>query len=480
MKRFERAAELVDDVVGLFSPRAAYNRKVYRFGYDAIDGSRLRKKRNVSGGTEDKHLSETNLWKLREINRDLVMNNPLIDGLFETERDGIIGSGPVIQGRTGDDGLDDDLEAAWKEEMLDKPCDVTGRLNFNHFLGIQFLSYRRDGDSAAIYLEDGLQGIEGEQMGTPYGESAANYEIINGVAYNKQTKRVIGYYIGKSDRWGWIQKDSYGMYKAGDVHHIFNPRRYSQSRGKPALTSAIDWVDKLCGYVDAELVAAKINACFSMFISRKNPELPPLSTQGSSATGLDEEGKRLEKMNPGMILYGEDGEEATGIGMQRPGQMFDPFVQRILTFIGRPMCMPLMLITLDFAGATFMNARIAYQKVQDAWTREQDWVVKPSCSRTWRWKISRLLETGKIKLSNDTKKKVSIFRHEVFCKRWPYVDPWKEAKADETELANRTTTRTEICARKGRDVKDVDAEREKEGGTSPPLTKKEKEKQDAG
>lgn len=478
-----KASELVDDIVGVFSPRAAYHRKVYRFGYDAIDNSRTRKKRTGTGGTEDKHLTETNLWKLREINRDLTMNNPLIEGLFETERDGIIGSGPKIEARTGDDALDDELEAAWKEEMLDRPCDVKGVHNFNQYTGIKFLSYRRDGDCTTIYHEEELQAVEGEQMGTPYQIAPAQYfDIVNGVAYSKQGGRVTGYYIGKPDKWGYIRGTNYQMYKADIVHHMFNPRRFSQSRGKPALTSAIDFVDKLCGYVDAELVAAKINACFSMFISQGNSDMPNPYTGGSSSTGEDDEGNRLEKMQPGIIMYGGLEDKATGVGMQRPGQMFDPFVLRMLTFIGRPMCMPLMLITLDFAGATFMNARIAYQKVQDAWMREQDWVVKPFVSRTWRWKVNRWLETKRIRVSDSLQNKISIYRHEVFCKRWPYVNPLQEAKADEAELANRTTTRTEICARKGRDIKEVDAEREKEDKNSPPPAapaKKDKENKDA-
>ena len=457
----ERTSERIDSLVGIVSPRRAYLRKAYRFSYDAIDSTRMRKKRGKTGGTGDTHLTEINLFKLRDICRDLCRNNPLIEGMFETDRDGIIGSGPKIQARTKDNELNSELEAAWTETMLQQTCDVSGRLNFNQFLGIAFLSYRRDGDVGVIFLDDKLQAVEGEQIGTPYGIKSPpkNFEIVNGLAFSKLSKQLIGYYIGESDRkWGYIKPGSFKQYTADKVHLLCNPHRFSQSRGKPALSSAIDFIDKTCGYIDAELVAAKVQACFTMFVSQEYPDMPDPYTHGISSSGETEEGEQLEKMEPGVILRGSPGEKAAGIGGTRPSGLFDPFIQRMLTFIGRPLCMPLMLITLDFAGATFMNARIAYQKVQDAWEREQEWVVKPFVSRVYRWRLQNLIDSKQIK----TKTNGDTFRHEVICKRWPYVDPFKEAKADEFQIKNGTTNRTLICARQGTDFDDVTKRLEEE------------------
>ncbi len=443
-----RTSEFIDGVIGIVSPRAALKRRQFRFAYDALDNTRTRKKRTGVGGTADKHLTQQALIKLREIGRDMGRNNPLAVGLLETERDGVIGSGVTIQARTDDKGFNKEVEAAWKELMVEKPCDVTGRFNFNQYLGLQYLSYRRDGDVATIFVGDKLQAIEGDQIGTPYGlvPKPEHFKIINGVAYSKKTEKLIGYYIGLPNKWGYIALANYKKFPADRVHFIFNPRRTSQSRGEPILTSSTTYIDTLCDYIDAELVAAKVNACFSMFISQKEAELPSAYTGGISETGEDPANtdNKLEKMEPGTILYGQPGEEPHGIGQVRPGDSFDPFTLRMLSLIGRPLCMPLMLITLDFHGATFMNARIAYQKVQDAWVREQEWVVKPFVSRVWRWFIE-----------NNFESKKGMFRHEIFCKRWPYVDPFKEARADEFQLKNRTTTRTAICARQGTDFEEV-------------------------
>lgn len=468
-----RTAERLDSLVEIISPKRAFQRKLYRFSYDAVDSHRLRKKRTGLGGTGDKQLTVTNLYKLREICRDMCRNNPLANGLLKIERNGVIGSGPKIQARTGDDKLNADIEAAWKEEMIDKPCDVTGRFNINQYIRKYYLSYRRDGDIFTVFANDKLQAVEGEQVGTPWGRKTTKYfEVINGIAYSKKTKRIIGYYIGKPDRFGYIRSTTYKKYTPDRVHHMFDAERFSQSRGEPVLTPAINFIDTLCDYIDAELVAAKVNACFSMFISQEYPDVPEAYAKGISDTGEDADENKLEKMEPGMILYGSPGEKASGIGQTRPGALFDPFVLRMLTLIGRPLCMPLMLITMDFSGATFMNARLAYQKVQENWQAEQDNIIKPFVSRVWRWKLQQLIETKQIKPGKSADK---VFRHEVFCRRWPYVDPFKEAKADEQQLKNGTTTRTIICARQGDDFVDVSkrlAEEEKQRKESGLLDKK--------
>ena len=452
-------SERVDDIVGIISPRAAYKRKAWRFSYDVLDNTRTRRRRGGIGGSADKHLTPQNLYQLREDCRDICRNNPVVKGLLATERDGVIGSGVQIHATTKDTGWNEKAEAAWKAEMEDVPCDVTERFSFSKFLRMYYLAYRRDGDAAVIFLNDKLQGVEGEQIGTPTMHvDKKTFYVINGIAISKASRRVIGYYIGKPDKWGYIKSTAFRSYRPDQVHFLFNPDRFSQSRGEPALTSSIDAIDKLDKYDDAELVAATVNACFTMFIARADDTgAPPGYDYGSSETGEDEEGNRLEKMEPGTIMYGQPGEKAEGIGQRRPGSLYDTFIKRQLSKLGRPLLMPLMLITLDFSGSTFMNARLAYQKVQENWQAEQNLLVKPFVSRVWRWKLESLIQREVLDRRDDW------MSHQIICNRWPYVDPFKESKADDQQLNNGTLTRTEICARQGRNFHEVTDTLEEEG-----------------
>jgi len=444
--------KMLDRAIGVISPKAAYKRHAFRQAYEILDRHRTRTKRNLAGGTGDLNLDEFSLAQLREIARDLSRNNPIAIGMLRTEMNAVVGSGPKVEARSKDEKWNEEAEAAFKENYIDKPCDLTGRFNAQQLQRTGFLSYRRDGDAAVIFNEDNLQLCEGEQIGTPWGKARPeNFDIINGVAYSKQTRRVIGYYIGQPNKWGYIQPDSWQNYPVAQVHHIFNPERVSYSRGEPVLTPSIKYLDYLTGIVDATLVAMKVNACFSVFVAQENTGLPTAGyTGGVESSGQTDEGIKHEKLEPGTIMYGRPGESATGIGQAYPGTTFDPFVARMLSIIGRPLCMPMMLVTLDFSGATFMNTRIAYQKAQEHWEAEQDFVEKPLATRIWLWGIGRLIETKLLK-----GRPADWFRHEVLCNRWPYVDPYKEAIADEQQLKNTTITRAIICARQGNDHKDI-------------------------
>jgi len=450
-----RISVRLDDVVGVLSPRAAMMRKSYRFGYDVLDKHRTRKKRSGMGGSGDSHLTAEKLSRLSDICEDLARNNPLVKGILRKLATKVVGTSTKIQARTKDKEWNQAAEDLLKAELIDVPCDVTGRFNLPAYLKKLYQSYCTAGDMFTIFTDDGIQAVEGNQVGTPYGaKKAENFDVTNGIAISKKTKKVIGYYIGKPNKWGYIRNESVQRYTADVVHHSFNPDRFSYSRGEPLLVSAVDTIDKLFGYVDAELVAAKINACFPMMTTTKDAAgQPPPFTRGISSSGKDEYDRPLMKIDPGMIWEGGPGEEAKAIGAQRPTSAFDSFVLRILMLIGNPVNLPLMLMTGDFSGATFMNSRVAYQEARDTWYDEQELVIKPFVRRLWIWKLQQWIAEKKLTQRDDWRK------HEILCKRWPYVDPFKEAKADEVQLRNGTTTRTGICARQGDDFRDLTDQR---------------------
>lgn len=470
-----RVSEKIDGVVEIFSPHAAVKRKACRFTYDAIDKGRTRKTRTRHLGTGDKHLTAARQADLRELSRDQAINNPLAKSILHITRNGVIGSGVKIQSRSTDKVFAAEVEAAWKEEMLDRPCDVTGLWNFNQYLSKLYLSYLRDGDIATIYTRDGIQAVEGEQIGRPAGQKdGKTFYIINGVVMDKKTRRVIGYYIGKPNKWGYIQSSSFKKFLAKDVHLMFDPDRFSQSRGEPLLTASAVYIDALDGYFDAAIVAARIEACFTMFVSRSDDYSAPGNTTGdTNSVETQPDGSRQEKVEPGEIFYGRIGEDAKAIAKQSPGANFEAFVNKFQALIGRPAQLPLMLVSGDFAGATFMNTRVALQKTQEYWEIQQDNVVKPFVSRTRSWWLAVKIAIGEFKGAPD-----DAFAHEVQCRRWPYVDPAKESKADKQDLENGTTSQGRISARRGNDHDDLTAERSKE--VTDAIEKSKKIKEDTG
>jgi lambda family phage portal protein len=458
-KRQSGFTAMLDRFWSAVSPRIAFERAQYRMAYDAIDGSRTRRKRGSLGGTADTHLCDRSLDGLREIQRDMMRNNPLVEGLLLLEVDEVMGECyPKVQALTDDKGWNKDAEALWNGHMVETPCDVTGRFDVNTLMGLAYLSYRRDGDHVILFTAEGLQSVEGECVGTPSDLKPTNFTIVNGMAFSNQTGKFLGLYVGRPNKSGYyIESGSYRRFEAADAHLVFNPQRTSQSRGEPALKSAITKIDQLDRYVDAELVAANIQACFTMFVSVQDAgKIPAPYIHGTSPSGQDAEGNKLEKLEPGQIHYGRPGETPHGIGMTRPAAVFDSYVTRMLSFITAPMAVPIMMALGDYSSATFMNARFAYMRAQSRWRREQEWVIRPLASRIWRWHIDRMV-AGKL-LSGRTDQ----YSHSVQCRRWPYVDPRVEATAEDLRINNGTGTRREFIEARGIDYNDHLDQRAKE------------------
>jgi capsid protein len=432
------------------SPQRRFRNEVAKFAYDALQTDRTRGQRGRMGLTGDAELGPTELIALREIARDLSQNNPLVKGILATEADDVVGTGTQIQATSDDETWNSETEAAFREQVIDRPFDITRRFGWHQVLWKCYNSYRRDGDDFIVNTEDGPQICEGSQCGSPFGQKGFDsFDVVNGVAVSKLTGRVIGYYIGKPNKWGYIAPDSWKNYQAKDVHHVFNSDRTSFTRGEPVLTSSVTAIQELFEYINAELVAAKINACLATFITTASPSrVPSPFTDGRFPSGTDDKNFKVERITPGLIKYLNIGEDIKSVIPSRPPSAFDPFLLRMFMIIGRPLCLPLMLVTLDFSGATFMNARIAYQAAQKNYKREQEFVIRPLARTLYFWWLADAIRRGDITPIDNA------FRCKVICQSWPYVDPLKEAASAEKELANGTTTEGTIVEEAGNDYRD--------------------------
>lgn len=442
------------DPIRAISPKWAYQCEAYRFAYDALVNDRTGgggRPTSRNPGAADNELDEETLNGLREVARDLAQNNPLVKGILQDEANDVVGTETQIQSRSGNTDWDSETERLWKQEMIDRPCDVSGRFNVKKLLQLAFPASRRDGDFFVLNTKQGYQLCEGEQCGTPHGhQEAKTFTVTNGVAVSKQSGRVIGYFIGKPAEWGAIDPQSWRQYQKPDVFHVFNPDRVSYSRGEPIFASSVVLLKKLWGFVDASVVKARLHVCLSVFVELESQDrIPGAFKKGRYPSGQTPEGQKIDKISPGGISYLNQGETVKPFIPSSPTSEFDPFFLRVLSIIGRPLCMPLILTSLDFSQATNMNMRGAFMQAQKNFKQQQENLVVPLYSWLYTHWLREKIRAGQIQEIEGA------FAHEVSPQRWPYVDPAKQAEADAQELANGTTSEIEICTRGGKDYLDV-------------------------
>ncbi len=357
--------ERFDDVVGFFNPVAGARRKYFRFlmgsmlgAYRGAEGGRLRGNWVPGGGSADQDL-HPELSKLRERSRDLIRNDGIASGAIDTVITNIIGSGIRMQSRIDKDTLAISQEIADKlqkkvEKIWERWVPHADSGNRLTFYGIEELSERQrfiNGESIIVPLRVtnspkkrpyslALQVIESDRLDTP-SDLKMNKNVRAGIEMG-QYGDPVAYYVRKNHPGDYLYSRGYSnssenfiKYPAyndlGDPNffHLYHVKRSGQTRGEPFFSPVLNLFKDRVDYMEAEIVAARVAACFAVFIKKTD------AYQTSIKRSTSENGKRVEELSPAMIEYLNENEEIQSFNPNRPGGTFGIFMERVLRDISR-------------------------------------------------------------------------------------------------------------------------------------------------
>ena len=138
---------IIDRVIGWFSPQRGYARAAWRDelrNYDAGDGSRL----NANWRAVNSSAEQTDRYS-----RDTVRARA--SRAFGRN---IVGGGFTLQAETGDTDLNQQIEKLWAQWCKKRNCDVTGTQSFSQMLRMAVRRKKVDGGMFFVkrYTGDGL------------------------------------------------------------------------------------------------------------------------------------------------------------------------------------------------------------------------------------------------------------------------------------------------------------------------------------
>lgn len=428
--RFEFKETLTDRVVGVFSPRAAFDRMRYRAatsmmtggGYKGADKSRRATKGwSVRSGSADADTMPY-LDALRARSRDLVRNAPLAAGAINTVVTNTVGTGLLPQSTPDREFLKkngvtdkqiDDFQAAaefifwfWASSVN---CDVTRGQNFKDLQSLVLRSAMESGDCFTIRrmkaragrrYKTALQIVEADRVDNPKGHMTDTAKITGGVQRSGDGEAE-GYYFLKEHP-GHIRmvKGRYetdfipAFYTNGDwqVLHHFQKLRPEQTRGVPYLAPVIEIFKQLDRYTEAEIDAAVVSAMFTVFVKTENGEgIGNLTEAGAAKPSSDKE----VTMGNAMIVDLMQGEEIDIANPGRPNQAFDPFVLAILRQIGVALEIPFELLVKHFT-ASYSAAQAAIMEAWKFFKCRRSWLADSFCQPAYEAVISEAVALGDI------------------------------------------------------------------------------------
>jgi lambda family phage portal protein len=209
----------------------------------------------------------------------------------------------------------------------------------------------------------------------------------------------------------------------------------------------IEFFQHLDKYLEAEIISARISACFSIFVQKNNPA----GAYEGINIQTDDDGRRIETINPGIIEYLEPGEEPKSFNPARPGQTFDQFTVAILRMIAAGCQLPYELVQKNFSKSNYSNMRACLLQAYKYFRTRQKYLGDELCTPTWERVIEEAYLLGELDAPNFYEMRDEWLRVAWIADGWEWVDPQRETKASVEGKKANIISFSDICASRGKD-----------------------------
>ncbi len=480
----ERFSSGLDRLIGVFSPEAELKRRMFRFANNyALKGSyagasrdRLRSSWIPYGGSADEDLLP-DLNDLRERSRDLARNDGVASGIISSMVSNVVGHGIVPQCQLDKEKInlsDDqaekfqkDIESAW--ELWGPFADTAGRMSFWEIQQLVQSQVLINGEAIIIreMVDESWRPyslafnvIESDRMDTP-SDKRSDRSIRRGVEIGSRGEP-LAYWICKThpgdvtytkrhpEAKEYVRFPVRNPYGQLNVLHLYWVKRPGQTRGEPFFSPVLLRFRDLADYMEAELVSARVAACFSVFIKKTNAYTAALKMAKDTQNE-----KRIEELEPGFIDYLGPDEDISVVNPNRPGAQFDPFVDKVIRFIGAGLNLPYELVMKDFSKSNYSSARAAILEARKYFKSMQVWTAQKLCQPIWELFSEEAFLRGYIEAPDFYQSRSYYCRAKWIAPGWGYIDPEKEINASIASIRNNLSTHADEIAAHGKDWEDV-------------------------
>ena len=268
---------------------------------------------------------------------------------------------------------------------------------------------------------------------------------------------------------GGIGND-YQPIPANQIIHFFEPHVIGACRGMPRGIASMNTIYQLGKYRDAELIAAQMGACKSIFFTQNgavsadpyNPSGTPTPEGNSTPQQILRPGIQENHLSPGMAEALPMGIDVKTLDATHPNAAFEPFNRELKREIAAGFGMSYNILYSDYQNTSFSALKAAYNQdkqfiedLQQLFIKKvldvifEDW-LECAC-------ISGVLTLPPVAGSYDVYK-----AHEFIPPAFPFADPIKDIAAQEAQFDLGLTSLSELCAKQGGNFEDVLISRKKD------------------
>lgn len=436
-----------------------------RRSYNAGEIGRLNEDWPITLTSQDTE-TRNDVVKVRARCRDLERNNDHYRRWLNLLKTNVIGSNGIqlqmqikeSDGKTLDMVKNNMVQDAWAEWGKKENCTVTRKHSWLEVKKIILRSCARDGGIMIRIVEGfkndfgfALQLIEIDHLDVYYNTMLSNgNEVRMGVELD-QWKSVVAYHV-----WTRHPGDYYSQYgfkrdriDASEIIFPFVKDRAESTIGFPWGSAALTKLSMLSGYEDAALVAARVAACQGGFFVKKD------TSQEYQGDGKDEKGQTVRDMEPGQFEDLPDGVEFQANHPEHPTTTFAEFVKALLRGIASGLGISYTSLANDIENVNFSSIRAGLLDEREEYKDIQQWLIDDAVEPIFaRWLPVAIL-SGKVKLAMSG---IDTYLRKWLGRRWPWVDPYKDAMANTLLVEKGFRSRRRIIADMGEEFEEMHQE----------------------
>ncbi|WP_428673693.1 phage portal protein [Reyranella sp.] len=284
--------------------------------------------------------------------------------------------------------------------------------------------------------------LEHDYLDTRRTERHGDNIVLNGVEFDQWGRRA-AYWLYDVHP-GEIAMISRGSMQSRRVpvdecDHVFRVDRAGQVTGVPWLAAAMLRLRDIADYEEAELVRKKIEACFTVFV-RRGGAVQGLAQSADQKT--DSQGRRLERISPGLVTYVDGEGEVTTAQPTAAGDT--GYINRQLYGVAAGVGLTHSSASGDLSNVNFTSLREGKLDFWPTLDQVQWHMLSPQmCRPAWRRVMKAAAGRG-LQVSPDTA------MLEAMPKR-PWVNPADDMRAEAGEIAMALESWADKVAARGHD-----------------------------
>jgi lambda family phage portal protein len=413
------------------------------------------------------------LQKMRERSRSLANDNDYAKKFLALLEKNVVGAwGIRLQSKIpvevlgGFDAANKEIERAWKDWGKKRNCSTSGRLCWIDVKKLAIRTMAQDGECfirMRRYFRNSEHGfalefIDADQVDIGLNRlrrqtaTGIQNEIRMGVEVD-EFRRPVQYWIWKGHPSEGRNANQYVQIPAEEMIHLHLFRRINETRGVPWLHTACNNLHMKGEYVKAEVAAARAGASKMGFIYSEGPDADYDSAEETDSGELE------IKVGPLQIGQLPHNKKFQAWDPQHPNAIFPEFIKAMLRSIASGMDVSYASLANDLREVNFSSIRVGLLEERDTYRMLHSFLIEHLITDVFdAWLPIALLKT-----INLPYRMPSLYSFPKWLPRgFAWVDPMKDATANQLRLAMGLTNLEELCAEEGKDWEEVAMQRKKE------------------